>query len=296
MHHPRCTIEPLESRTLFSAAAPVAAAGVPQLLEQPATTAKLASAGTGVTLNLQADVPFTGQVAFIPLPAADLTPSALIEWGGGNTSAGTIDTTTQAGVSGYEVIGSHTYINPGTYTIVTQMDLRPTSSPAQATPMFIVAEPPVISTAIVAPAPVSTGTSGTGTSDSGNSDGGTSGSGSSSGSTTAVDATPAIVNIQEVTATQFTVELGSFTTVAPGTHLRATINWGDGKTSVGKLIASGTEGDQVTFQVRGTHKYKNAGTYGIAINIIKLPASASSANSPIASFDSVADVVARPAK
>jgi hypothetical protein len=259
-----CIIEPLESRRFFSAAAPSAVAA---LVSPPHVAVKLAPAGTGVTLQLQAGVGFTGEVAFIPSPASGLGPSANIDWGDGTTTQATLQTVTQNGVTGYDVIGSHTYADPGTYSILTTMVLTPISQPGQPTPEFIVADPPVVSTAIVSPA---TGTS------------------------PVNPATPG-VTIHEIAGDRFTADLGSFTTVAPGRHLRATIDWGDGKTSVGKLVPSGVVGlDEVTLDVSGTHKYVHPGTYGIAVRVIRLPIGASLAIQDIATFDAIANVSANP--
>jgi hypothetical protein len=179
--------------------------------------------------------------------------------------------TTQNGVSGYDVIGSHAYADPGTYSIVTTMLLTPITQPGQPTPLFIVADPPVISTAIVAPA-------------------------ASTGSGTSNPDTPA-VTIHEVAGEKFTANLGSFTTLAPGTRLRARIKWGDGKTSVGTVVATGPVGlDELSFEVTAAHKYIHSGTYGIAIHIVNLPVGASQATIKIASFDATATVAAKPPK
>ena len=228
---------------LFSAVVgPIVAPGAPTT--QPHAAVKVAAVGTGVTLQLQAGVAFTGQVAFIPSSASGLGPSATIDWGDGTTTAATFQVTTQAGVTGYEVIGSHTYADPGTYDIVTTMQLTPITQPGEPTPQFIVADPPMISTAIVAPAAPT---------------------GSTNPDTTGV-------TIHEVAGVQFTADLGSFATLAPGTRLRARINWGDGKTSLGTLISTGPVNfDEISFEVTGSHKYAHAGTYAIAIHVVKLP-------------------------
>jgi hypothetical protein len=220
-------------------------------------------------LHLQAGVGFTGQVAFIPSPASGLGPSANIDWGDGTTTQATLETTTQNGVTGYEVVGSHTYVDPGTYSILTTMVLTPIAQPGQPTPQFIVAEPPVVSMAIVAAA---TGTS-------------------------PVNPAAPGVTVHEIAGERFTAELGSFTTLAPGSHLRATINWGDGKTSVGKLVPSGVVGlDEVTLEVSGAHKYIHPGTYGIAVRVLRPPLGASLAIQDIATLDAIAEVSAKPPK
>jgi hypothetical protein len=255
-----CCIEPLEPRRLFAVVAPIVPA--PFRLAHPAI--KLAANGTGLTLHLQAGVAFTGQVAFIPSPASGLGPSATIDWGDGTSNSATLQVVTQNGVKGYDVIGSHTYADPGTYSIATTMLLTPIAQPGQPTPQFIVSDPPVVSTAIVAPPAVQS------------------------------TAPPSGVSVHEIAGLSFSANLGSFVTIAPGKHLRATIAWGDGKTSVGKLVASGVVGlDEITFHVSGTHKYVHAGTYGIAIRVVRPPVGASLAIQVIAKFDAIAEVSAK---
>jgi hypothetical protein len=257
----RCIIESLESRQLFSSIAPTVV--LPAAKAHSAISVE--AVGTGVTLQLQAGVAFTGEVAFIPTPVSGLAPSANIDWGDGTTTSGTAEATTQGGVAGYDIIGSHTYAGPGTFSIDTTMVLRPISQPGQPTPQFIVVLNPVISTAVVAPA--------------------------------SVGASTTEVTIQEVAGKHFTADLGSFSTAAPATHLQATIHWGDGKSSRGILIAADTPGsDQATVKVSGAHKYTRAGTFDITIYVIRPPVGASLAIQDIATLGAIADVAAKSAK
>jgi hypothetical protein len=78
------------------------------------------------------------------------------------------------------------------------------------------------------------------------------------------------LTFQEKPGVQFTADLGTFTTLAPGANLKATINWGDGTTSAGTIKADGVAGlDEIIFEVDGTHTYKTAGTFAITATVIK---------------------------
>ncbi len=74
------------------------------------------------------------------------------------------------------------------------------------------------------------------------------------------------VPIIESVGKKFTADLGTFLTIAPGTNLSATINWGDGSSSQGTLTSIGVQGiDEIKFKVTGTHTYKTVGVYSIKI-------------------------------
>jgi hypothetical protein len=78
---------------------------------------------------------------------------------------------------------------------------------------------------------------------------------------------PGNVTIQERADQQFTAPLGSFTAVVPVKDV-ATIQWGDGSSSQGKLVPSGVHGiDTVTLEVDGTHTYAKAGDYNITVDL-----------------------------
>jgi hypothetical protein len=75
--------------------------------------------GSGTNVSAVEDVPFTGEVAtFSNANPSKPVASAEINWGdGSDPSAGTVS---QSGGTG-NVTGSHTYANPGTYTIDTTL-------------------------------------------------------------------------------------------------------------------------------------------------------------------------------
>jgi hypothetical protein len=74
----------------------------------------------------------------------------------------------------------------------------------------------------------------------------------------------------ETPGQQFTADLGTFTSIAPGTSLKASINWGDGTTSAGTIKADHVNGlDTVVFEVDGTHTYAADGNYAITATVTR---------------------------
>ena len=66
------------------------------------------------------------------------------------------------------------------------------------------------------------------------------------------------------------VPLATFTDANPGATVddfTATIDWGDGTTSAGTIIAHGAAPNGVVFSVAGTHLYIEEGTYPIQVSI-----------------------------
>jgi hypothetical protein len=99
------------------------------------------------------------------------------------------------------------------------------------------------------------------------------------------------ITLQETAGAAFTANLGNLTTVAPGTNLTATINWGDGKTSKGVLVADNTVGlDEINFEVDGTHTYKHAGTFKITARVTQPGVKTSAPKHLVASFSDKAIV------
>ena len=259
-------LEVLEPRTLLSASfmglmEPIVHGDVAVGHSLAAAPTIGSTKGVGKTLNLVVGTAFSGEVAFFPSPVLDPpdTYAASIAWGDGTTSNATLQYATENGAGGYQIIGSHTYNAAGTYkttTTVFEKMIAGTPGGPVATPIILVAT--IVGKAVVIP---------------GNSAGG--------------------VTLQETTNHPFTAPLGSFITIAPATHLTATINWGDGKTSAGTIVSTGVVGlDTIQFQVSGTHTYAVAGTYGIQIKVTKPGLSSAMARMTVATIDSTAVVTA----
>ncbi|HEY4329292.1 MAG TPA: hypothetical protein VGN88_06125 [Phycisphaerae bacterium] len=246
-------IEELETRTLLSASlstAPTAGAAKPAAA---VTIAPISTRGVGVTLNLTAGTAFSGEVAFYPSPVLDppLAYSASIAWGDGTVTQATLQYGTQGMVSGYQIMGTHTYANPGTFKMNITLVSGPIGTqgpPSTAVATRLVAE--IVSTAIVVPKQSNT-----------------------SGG----------VTLHETAGQNFTATVGSFTTIAPATNLRATISWGDGSSSVGQVVPAGVGGlDVIKFTVVGSHTYAASGNYTIHIVVTRgvvTPTAASTAAS-----------------
>jgi len=99
--------------------------------------------------------------------------------------------------------------------------------------------------------------------------------------------------LDELKGVKFTADLGNFVILAPGTGLKATINWGDGTQSKGVLKSDGPVGiDEISYEVDGTHKYKNAGDYTIEVTVIQSGPGPTTPVRLIASFSDTA-IVAR---
>jgi hypothetical protein len=234
--------EALESRTLLSVSLLTPTVTVGEPISTAPITAPTApvTAGTGFTLNLTVGTPFTGTVAFFKSPVIDplagYSLKASISWGDGSVSAGTLQYGQNGLASGYNIAGSHTYAKVGIYKIVTTVAQTPNNGSTGPVTGLTKLIATINSTAIVTPLPP-------------NSPGG--------------------VTIDEVAGQSFTAAIGTFTTLAPGTTLKATINWGDGSTSAGALQADGVSGlDLVKMQVDGTHTYAEAGTYPITVVVL----------------------------
>ncbi len=254
-------IESLEPRRLFSTGALIQSFETtfsPQVQNPAALKAQVPPVvHSGAKLHLVAGTAFTGQVAFYASPLLDppLVYSASIDWGDGTTSAATLQYGTQGTTGGNQIIGSHTYAKSGRFQIQTTVTSGPIAEPGQPTPNFLQLIETIISKATVATAYA-------------NSDGG--------------------VTIDQVAGQSFTADLGSFSTIAPATHLRAVISWGDGESSHGTLSPAGVIGlDVLQFNVSGTHTYSRAGTYPIHIAVKR------SGTGTIASIISTATVTLR---
>ena len=214
--------------------------------------------GTGLTLDVNTGQAFTqslGQFTGISTNReAKLNVTALVRWGDGSTAtAGTVTIDSSGNII---VSGGHTYSKAGKYAVTVSLkgaSLNKSGKPTSNT----VALGSIKSSAIAAQA---------------NSSGG--------------------VTIDEVPGVAFTTSVGTFTTLAPGTHLHASINWGDGSTSVGTLKSVSVIGlDEIEFEVDGTHTYAAPGTYPIQVSVTKTFAPATVVQ-VVANIDSTAVVAA----
>jgi hypothetical protein len=90
-------------------------------------------AGTPASFTAQAGIPFTGVVAtFTDADTANVASdfTAVIDWGDGHTSAGTVT----GGSGAFTVSGTHTYATPGSYAVlVTLSDDAPGTATATVT-------------------------------------------------------------------------------------------------------------------------------------------------------------------
>jgi len=106
------------------------------------------------------------------------------------------------------------------------------------------------------------------------------------------------VTLNETAAVPFTAGVGFFSSNLSSLSMRATINWGDGTTSIGKILALPTAGLVGRFEVVGSHTYANTRSY--LVNVIVTAAAPSPIVGPqptpgpiilVADIDSVIDVL-----
>ncbi len=167
--------------------------------------------------------------------------AATINWGDGTSSAGLVvpDATIP---STFSVLGSHTYLDSGPFTVTTTiLDNGGTSTQTVGGQTI---------TTTFGPSATAT----------------------ASASAQVGDA--AIVaqgtTITPVEGTSFSGLVATFTTNDPGAigeAFTATIDWGDGTTSPGTYVTFGSA-DGVTFLVSGTHTYATDGTYPVTVSIV----------------------------
>jgi inhibitor of cysteine peptidase len=256
---------PLESRLLLSVN-PVTVTSDP-LDSPPATMAELAAApgpvtGVGVTIHTRAGQKFTGDVG--KLVWATLAAAGSRSFVGsidwGDGQAATTATSKLDLTGVVHIQGTHTYPKAGTYTIVVQAWQNP-PTPTTLTGALIT----IRSKAIVA---------------------------------------KRLFTIHPIAGRAFTGIVGQFVlpasvNLSASLPLRATINWGDGLTSVGNVLqvaANPTAGWDVT----GTHTYTKAGQNKIHTIVTQGPPSGPGPQpmaSPrverlIAQIDSLAEVTA----
>lgn len=103
----------------------------------------------GVIIDATAGVSFTGVIGTFSFPAPGKGFRALVSWGDGTSSVGTV---TPTGVSGldvinYQITGTHTYKTPGTYSITILVE-KVAKSPTVGAPVIVET---IYSTADVSP-------------------------------------------------------------------------------------------------------------------------------------------------
>jgi hypothetical protein len=140
-------------------------------INSKAVVTGIANSPGGVTIHEAAKVPFTAIVGYFNVPpsptASPVAPviQALINWGDGTTSMGTIvrqtSSTTAANAYAYAVQGTHTYATAATFGIVvTVYEASPLPGPtplqggSTTDPLWVLLIAQINSTAIVLVSPV----------------------------------------------------------------------------------------------------------------------------------------------
>jgi hypothetical protein len=204
-----------------------------------ANVAEAALSLTNTTINATEGSSFSGTVATIneanPLALAS-DYSVSVNWGDGSppdsTGAGTVTLVGSAGV--FNIRGTHTYADDGTYSITVSV----IDDPAFEGP----SPPPTVttSTAVVAEA----------------------------------DLTTTGATITPTEGLSFTGTVATFTDPGsgdPGGDFTASINWGDGTSSAGTVTAIIVGGGEFSFidhyEVAGTHTYAEEGNFTVTTTI-----------------------------
>ncbi len=256
----RPTLEPLESRQFLSAALPLAAA--PSASNVPSTTATtVVLAGTSIyAQTTQSFRAVLGTIRNLPTLPTGYSLQGSINWGD-NKSASPATFVRQADGS-LAVLGSHTYTTPTTSSSGDPITITVTAAPPAGSLAAIRLIGTIHSTAkIFAP------------------DGG--------------------VTLSETAKVPFTANLGTFRSKLSSTTMTATIDWGDGTQSTGKILALPTADPLAggAFSVTGAHTYKSTASYLVHITVTSRPfPTTTAAPTPpliilVAQFDSVIDVL-----
>jgi hypothetical protein len=138
-------IEPLEDRRLMSIS-PLIAGASPAISLGPSPIS--VPMGQGVTLHEQAGVSFTASVGTFVTLAPGTGLHAVIRWGDGSSSQGTLKSDGPVGIDQikFEVDGTHTYRRPGTFPIFVVV-YQQSGPPGSLTPIRLITT--IKSTAIV---------------------------------------------------------------------------------------------------------------------------------------------------
>jgi hypothetical protein len=195
----------------------------------PIITDPLPPIGTPSTVHAEATDQFNTKLGTLPgrtvTNVSQLHGS--INWGDGTSAS---DATFKRNADGtFKVLGTHTYAKKGTYSVVVTISTFLIPVPGQPSPLLGFVLGQLKTTANVSP----------------DDDGG--------------------VSLTETATQKFTARVGSFDFRALDIVLdKATIDWGDGKTSSAKLVREGTlfSGE---YDVFGTHTYAKTGTYKVHV-------------------------------
>lgn len=216
------SVEPLEVRQHLSIApvAPHSAGTTPAVVVPLSAAAKAAQpTSSGLTLTKVAAEKFTAKLGEFTFKVVDLALDAVIDWGDGSHSAGTLVGSYATGE--YYVQGTHTYADTGTFNVNVKIFAHPVGSPIL--PTAPVAQ---FSSVIKAVAP---------------------------------KPTPGGLSLTEYAGVSFTTRLGEITYKTVDQSLSAVINWGDGTHSDGQLVGSYATGEYYvqgthTYGKNGTYK------------------------------------------
>ena len=106
------------------------------------------------------------------------------------------------------------------------------------------------------------------------------------------------VTVEEAAGVPFTAAVGFFNSNLSDLNMSATIYWGDGTTSVGKILALPTAGPVGRFEVVGSHSYSQTQSYlvNVIVTAPAVPPVAATQPTPpllllVANIDSVIDVL-----
>ncbi len=123
-------------------------------------------------------------------------------------------------------------------------------------------------------------------------------------STANVISSPGGVTLNEPAGVPFAANVGSFTSTLSELVMTATIDWGDGTVSIGKILATpGAAGSPVAggrFVVVGQHSYAQTGSYAVNVTVTASPVLDPPNPTPdfvllVAQIESVIDVLPTPA-
>jgi hypothetical protein len=123
-------------------------------------------------------------------------------------------------------------------------------------------------------------------------------------STATVVSSPGGVTLEKSAGVRFDAAVGSFTSSISDLRMLATIDWGDGTVSVGKIVAlpvaAGSTLGGGRFEVVGTHTYAQTGSYAVNVTVTASPVLDPPNPTPdfsvlVAQIESVADVLPTPA-
>ena len=251
-------MDTLEARALLSVAVPTSGSNIlptipPGSVVVPPTPTPVPTPtpiGIGVTINALAGLPFSGDVGTIKglkLTATNVTAyQATINWGDGSVVGNGTLTVDSTGV--VHVQGTHNFSKAGTFKLVVTVTPKATTTPVAGSATSVAALKIVINSTAIVTAPN--------------------------------------VIIHPIAGKSFTGIVGRFTmqplatpiTLTGGaanspaaTTLAASIDWGDGVTSIGKIAPDTTASAIGGYTVTGTHTYAKVGQYKIHILVTSGP-------------------------